>query len=439
LQVVVVPRRSVITKKQGMKFMYMQIRTQTLSRYAGIRGVRAVLLFLGMSVFLFACGDDDDKKTVGPLFTVVVDESYTVDGDNWIFVTDLSGDVLDTKSYAPGQTITFSSTNEADKVNVTIFQGHDTGNLKELSFRTYTNLDRGDSLKLSVTVATPPTSSPGEATIEISNYSDADNVPSTLLFSNTQGWNNSATAGVLDAVVTLPKSPADVLVSGYRSGVPVYSWANALMADDIVEKDFTAFDAYPEQIKLDYPGVTSGSIVGYYPSNSTPYFFSNSSQLDQTTFKTNTPTLGYLDGFDHYQTYVFNQNDAGTVSYYKTGSVNTSIAIPAFTFSLTNGDIKNFAFNFSEEYTYFDAQWQYLEDTNWIHWNIESEPGQFSGVTSIPTEIRSLYPQLDFNKLEYFGCTLIKFLDGRKYQDAVPLTTSQTPDHSEYYNFNPTF
>lgn len=419
--------------------MYTQIRTQVFSRYASVRGTRALLLFLGMTVFLFACSDDDDKKTAAPLLTVVVDESYVVDGDNWIFVTDLSGDVLDTKPYATGQTVTLSTTNEADKINVTIFQGHDTGNLKELSFHTYTNLNRGDSLKLSITVATPPTSSPGEATIEISNYSDADNVPNSLVFSNTQGWNNSATAGVLDAVVTLPQSPADVLVSGYRSGVPVYSWANALVPDDLVEKDYAVFDAYPKQIKLDYPGITSGSITGYYAGNTTPYFFSNSSQLDQTTFKTNTPTLGYLDGFDRYQTYVFNQNDAGTVSYYKTGSVNTSIAIPVFTFSLTNDDIKNFSFNFSEDYTYFDAQWQYVQESNWVHWNIESEPGQFSGVTSIPTEIRSLYPQLDFSKLEYFGCTLTNFLDGREYHDAVPYAKNQTPDQVEYYNFNPTF
>jgi hypothetical protein len=439
LQVVVSHDEEPSPKKQEMKSMYTQIRTQVFSRYLNARGMRAFLLFFGMGVFLFSCNDDEGKKTAGPLLTVVVDESYTVDGDNWIFVTDLSGEVLDTKSYATGQTVTFSATNEADKINVTIFQGHDAGNLKELSFRTYTNLDRGDSLKLSLTATTPPTSSPGEATIEISNYSDADNVPSSLLFSNTQGWSNSATAGVLDAVVTLPQSPADVLVSGYRSGVPVYSWVSALMTDDVVQRDFAAFDAYPKQIKLDYPGLTSGSIVGYYAGSPTPYFLSNSSQLDLTTFKTNAPTLGYLEGFDHYQTYVLNQNDAGSVSYYKTGSVNTSIAIPAFTFSLTNGDIKNFSFNFSEEYTYFDAQWQYQEDTNWIHWNIESEPGQFSGVTSIPAEIRSLYPQLDFSKLEYFGCTLIKFLDGRKYHDAVPYTTNQTPTSSELYNFNPTF
>jgi len=419
--------------------MYTQICTPVFSRYPSVRGVRTVLLVLGMSIFLFACNDDDDKKIDAPLLTVVVDESYTVDGDNWIFVTDLSGDVLDTKSYATGQTVTFNSSNEADKINVTIFQGHDSGNLKELSFRTYTNLDRGDSLTLRLTVTTPPASSPGEATIEITNYSDADNVPSSLVFSNTQGWNNSATAGVLDAVVTLPQSPADVLVSGYRSGVPVYNWVTALVTDDVVARDYATFDAFPKQIKLDYPGVTSGSMVGYYAGSTTPYFFSNSTQLDLTTFKTDAPTLGYLEGFDHYQTYVFNQNDAGTVSYYKTGSVNTSIAIPAFTFSLTNGDIKNFAFNFSEEYTYFDAQWQYQEDVNWVHWNIESEPGQFSGVTSIPTEIRSLYPQLDFSKLEYFGCTLTKFLDGRNYFDAVPRTSNQTPDHVEYYTFNPTF
>ncbi|HEY5751363.1 MAG TPA: hypothetical protein VIU12_35115 [Chryseolinea sp.] len=391
-----------------------------------------------MSIFLFACKDDEDQKIPAPLLTVVVDESYTVDGDNWIFVTDLTGDVLDTKSYATGQTVTFSSTKDVDKINVTIFQGHDAGNLKELSFHTYTNLDAGDSLKLSLTVTTPPTSSPGEATIEISNYSDGDNVPASLLFSNTYGWSNAATGGVADVLVTLPQSPADVLVSGYRSGAPVYSWVNALITDDIAEKDFAAFDAFPKQLKLDYPGVTSGYIVGYYAGKATPYYFNNSAQLDQTTFQTNTPTLGYLEGFDRYQTYVFNQNDAGTVSYYKTGSVNTSIAIPAFTFSLTNGDIKNFSFNFSEAYTYFDAQWQYQEDTNWVHWNIESEPGQISGVTSIPAEIRSLYPQLDFSKLEYFGCTFTKFLDGRKYRDAVPLTTNQAPTSLELYNFNPT-
>ena len=118
--------------------------------------------------------------------------------------------------------------------------------------------------------------------------------------------------------------------------------------------------------------------------------------------------------------------------------MNTSIAIPAFTFSLTSPEIKTFSFNFSEEYTYYDAQWQYQEGTNWVHWNIESEPGQISGVTSIPTEIRSLYPQLDFSKLEYFGCTFTKFLDGRKYRDAVPLKNIQMPAISEVYNFNPT-
>jgi hypothetical protein len=420
-----------------MKFMYTPIRTPALSNDHRARGTRAFFLFSIASVFLFSCNGDDDKKTAVPLLTVVVDESYTVDGDNWIFVTDLSGDVLDTKSYATGQTITFNSTKDADKINVTIFQGHDAGNLKELSFRTYTNLDRGDSLKLNLTISTPPNAI-GDATIELSNYGDGDNVPASLLFSNTFGWSSSATGGVADVVVTLPQSPADVLVTGYRSGVPVYSWVNALATDDIAEKDFSTFDAFPRQFKLDYPGVSSGYVVGFYAGNATPYYFNNSSQLDQSAFKTNTPTLGYLEGFDHYQTYVFNQNDNGTVNYYKTGSVNTSIVIPAFTFSLTTPDIKNFSFNFSEDYTYFDAQWQYQEDANWVHWNIESEPGQFSGVTSIPPEIRSLYPQLDFSKLEYFGCTFAKFLDGRKYRDAVPLAANQVPTSVEVYNFNPT-
>jgi len=401
-------------------------------------GAGLLLLFVTGMVLTSCNKDDENGNTPGDLLTVEVDTSYHVDGDNWIFVTDLTGDVLDAESYTPGQTVTFNATKDADKINVTIFQGHDAGSLKELAFRTYTNLDRGTKLKLSATV-NRSVSTAGEAVIEISGYSADDKLPGSLMFSNVYGWQSSTTNGVSDVSVTLPQSPSTVLIAGYRSGVPVYSWVEGLSLDDTVTRVFTDFDAFPKQIQLNYPGVSNGSITGYYNGSNTPYFMSNTYQLDNTPFKTSTPTLGYLEGFDRYQTYVYSQNDAGSVSYFKTGSVNTSISIPAFTYTVSNNAIKGFAFAFSETYDYYDAQWQYFQDTNWIHWDVLSAPGTFTGVTSIPQEIRSLYPQLDFSKLVYSGCTLTQFKDGRKYVDIVPMSTNESPVNVEYYNFNPAF
>src|SRR5689334_15304668 len=107
----------------------------------------AALLLLSCAVFLSGCHNDDDEPT-GPqdILTVQVDALYAISGDTWIFAADENGELLDTKPYAAGQTVSLSTSKRPDKINVTFFRYNKTGYGTDISFNTWVGVATGTTL-----------------------------------------------------------------------------------------------------------------------------------------------------------------------------------------------------------------------------------------------------------------------------------------------------
>ncbi|HEY5746529.1 MAG TPA: hypothetical protein VIU12_10660 [Chryseolinea sp.] len=376
-------------------------------------------------VFLSACHEDQPASRT--IFTLQVDEDYFFVGDSWIFATDQNGEVLDAKSYSKGQTITLSTNKTVDKVNITFFNSL-TGTT---SFNTYAGYPTGASLRLSAPLPDGEPKS-GAAAFNILNY-DASGL---LEFSN--GYRTDAkgviAGNAFKVNLSFYNTPSDMLITGYRADVPVYNWAKGLKDGDVVDRDFTAdFEAFPHQVKLDFEGSNTAYVYARSAGQATYLKLIDTNQLGIR--RTDHPVIGYIDGFDVYQTWVQNMKPGGSVTYFKTGAPTLSFTMPSFTFSLTSREIQNLSFDFSEDYTYYSSLWYYTG--TW--WGITAPPGTTVTQFSIPTEIATKYPDIDASKFKFSGVHFTKVLDGGSYLDAVQGSLAQPPANQEYYIFTPEF
>jgi hypothetical protein len=377
------------------------------------------LLFLSCAVFLSGCHSDDDEPT-GPqnILTVEVDALYGIAGDTWIFATDENGELLDAKPYAAGQTVSLSTSKRSDKINVTFFRYNKGDFGTDISFNTWVGVATGTTLHF-VAPAVPsgdPNPQSVDATIKVSNY--ASNT-AMLGISYGEGYalSGSLLSGNLEIDLSFYDAPADILLYGWRSDVPVYNWAMATKANDVVQRDFnTDFTPYPHQVKLNFEGKNLATVSGYDAKKSRMISLMDTYWLSPSDH----PTIGYLDGYDFYQLWVMNSKPNGSTNYYQKGAIDFSFEIPTYTFSLTNSDMQNFSFNFSHAYTYRSINWQYTNGTEYTWWTVNAASGQSVKGLSIPPEIAAKYPQLDMNKFTYSYISFNENLKGPSYLDFMP-------------------
>jgi len=392
-------------------------------------------LALATSLFFVACDNGDDPTTSNALLTLEVDASYTDGIDNWIFISDMSGELLDVKPFSKGQTITLSSAKAVDKLNVTFFQVTDLYGVKQLLFRSFTQIDRNTTLKLNLPDV-PEQNTGGTIArmeIQIANYED---VTGTLQFSGSHGSTYSDANGTRTFKFLANQTPSDILISGYRSESPVYSWANGTKENVPVMQDFSQFTEYPKLIHLDFPGVNSGYIAAYNDALGDPYPLCDTRRLESDA--PDHPVLGYMDGFKRYDLFIKNVTASGTVQYSRSGSVvNANITMPTYTFAAKSKSLNNFSFDFSLDYTYFYAGWEYEMDDNKITWFVYSLD-DFAVASSFPPDIVAKYPQLDFSKLKYSSCNFFQRLDQVRYPDMVTgLVVPRKNFSFEYYYIAP--
>ncbi|AYB31289.1 hypothetical protein [Chryseolinea soli] len=396
---------------------------------------RTHALALAISLFFVACDSGDDAANSFALLTLEVDASYTEGIDNWIFISDPAGELLDVKQFSKGETITLSAAKDVDKFNVTFFQVTDLYDVKQLLFRTFTQIDRNTTLKLDLPDV-PEQNTGGTIArmkIQIANYEDATG---TLQFSGSHGSTYSDASGTRTFEFLAKQTPSDILISGYRLGSPVYSWAKGTQENVLVMQDFSDFTEYPKLIHLDFPGVNSGYITAYNDDLSDPYPLCDTrrSELDAPDH----PVLGYMDGFHRYEMFVKNVTASGTVQYNRSGSVvNTDFTMPTYSFTAKSKALNDFAFDFSLDYTYFYAGWEYETGDNKVIWFVYSL-ADFAVASSFPSEIVAKYPQLDFSKLKYSSCNFFQRLDQVRYPDVVTgLVVPRKNFSSEYYYIAP--
>lgn len=388
---------------------------------------RSLLFVLCITFLLFGCHKDDDVTGPHTILTLQVDAEYPLYTDTWIFATNDGGEVLDVKSYTAGETVTLTSANAGDKINVTFFNHRETPS-KTSYFVTYADVPAGTELHLAASSSSSPELGPCTAKFKISNYSYST---TSLDFSNTGSGTGTAAGGVLDMDFSF-YGPSDILISGYCKGVPVFNWARGVKNGDVVTRDFDAdFATFPHQRKLDFSGKNRGFVYGVdadggYRSVLDTYLLSG-------IYKTDQPILGYIDGFDSYDMTVISDKSNGSISYHNTGEPDLTFTMPnAFSFSLRSNGMQDLSFNFSEDYTYYYSIWTYTQDSESIKWFFYGPAGVSVKGMSMPSEIAAKYPQVNVSKFTHASIDFIKIVEGGSYLESILGATSDHKTRKEY-------
>jgi len=380
------------------------------------------------AVLMSACQHDDDEATDPQnLLTFQVDADATVGDEGWIFATDETGKVLDVSTFTAGSTTTLVGTSHVSEFNVTVltvekivFSGGTT-EFATYKLGTYTKLQPGATLHQKADADPSQPTSYYSATFNVANMNALQDA---ISFSNGYGSNFGGiiddSGGKYNARLNLAGSaPSDVLLWGFRGTEPAYAWAKGVKQSDVINLDFTKdFATMPHLTQLNFPGMNKATIDGLKASTGKTY------RLMDTHLLTNAsdsyqPTIGYIDGFDSYQTMIWNRRANGIVLYSKVGTVNIPASLPTFTFSAIKSDLRDFAFNFSEDYTYYIASWKYTSAYQTTFWSVIGPPNTTAKGLALPDEITAKYPDIDMSKAVYFGVNYAKILSGGSYAELM--------------------
>ena len=398
---------------------------------------RIVALFVIFCAFVVvvAC-DSSDGESAGPqvLLTLQIDAEHNLEGDNWIFASDENGAVLDVKPYSAGQTVTLSGVDETDKVTITFFQSGTNTDGDYPFIETYTDIAKGTTLHLEANPTTPP----DKVTFKISGVS---NLAGDLLTGFSSGYSSGLdgvqSGDLLNEVVSLYDAtfPCDILVSGYRSDVPVYNWAKGVHVGDVISRNFaTDFTPFPHQTTLDLVGKYGVSVSGIDLKRSLAIELIQTYWLSSQVV--NKPVVGYIDGFDAYAVRARGIKENGKVIYSQIGDVpNFSFTLPDFTLSVTNENMAGFAFNFSQDYTYYRASWGVSTATSNRLWDVIAPAGRSPKNLILPDEIKTKYPEFDQTKLAYLYLNLVHVVKGQPYPETMPGMPGVKFGESEHYNY----
>ena len=181
-----------------------------------------------LSLLLVTCKNDDDPApTPNPTITLLTfkqDASTpTANTDDWIFVTDESGTLLDIKQFEAGQAITLTSnkTTASEKINVTIFQYSKATN-ELMAFNSYLGIASNQSWtaykKVATTTLFPPIA--GTFTINVNNYPSGFSYFYVTTNDLGLGGNGPVSSSQYDLLST---EPTKITVSSYRNNIPVYT------------------------------------------------------------------------------------------------------------------------------------------------------------------------------------------------------------------------
>jgi hypothetical protein len=402
--------------------------------------VAALFFTLPVLFLLTACHDDEgDLSTPETILTVEIEHGAYAGFASWVFATSDDGNVLDVKPItAADQIVTLSSVKRVSKIHVTFFKRFAIGTMGYSIFSTYAAIAKGTT----VTLQAPQPSLPvmGVASFEISNYMEEWD---TLNFSNSEGrkFKNAPLQNELSVDISLRQAPGDVLMAGYRSGVPVYSWARDVQGGDLVTRDFlNDFEPFPHQLKLDFEGANVGSVTGIDASNGAQTWLVNSVSLIGTQWGSAHPVIGYVDGFDAYETIVWNSKTTGLVEYHKIGKPNLSFSIPPVTCLIHNEHLSNFSFTLSQPHTYYNANWIYPDGEEYIAWDFTGPAGQSMKWPVVPDMIDAKYRGLDPDRFVLNFISFTQMIGGKwtTYPEAVPgIFRHSAKDEQEYYVYYP--
>src|SRR5688572_3620924 len=389
-----------------------------------------LLCLICASTYLSACSDDNDDEVPQTLLTLDPQTISNHWSDHWVYATDAHGNILDVKKTVGREQLSLSSLRKVDKFNLNIISGSvGTNGMTYLHMQSYADVETGSTFDVRYGTGGLTLRDPGSVAFKINGYEGPEH---GIMFTNRGyylDYEEKIEGGSFNANIQMCQLPTDVLLTTYRDGVPVYAKFAGVKDGDFLELDMNQnFKPFEHQRKLDFKGYSnSGWVLGAYLDDNRkfPGFHFNlidSYRLNGTKDETDQPVIGYIDGFDTYRMYVSNFQPSGYVSYWKQGQIEDTFAsfdMPTFTYRTLNTDLRHFAFQFSEEFTYYAAYFSSESAIATMDWAIHAPQGKKVKIGNIPNEILAAYPMIRPEAFEYSGCSLTKVITGDSYKESI--------------------
>jgi hypothetical protein len=350
------------------------------------------------------------------ILVLQVDASYiTAKTDNWVLIHDVDGKLLEYKAFETGNIITIETEKEiqGNKVNITLFEYFNNDTISTHILESYLGNELGQEWVLRKKTFPPLFTGNivGEVTFNVSGIPSG----STYEFSNKNqivffngGWSGTR----LNADCPLYDNGPDYLFyMADGTETPKYKFFKNVKDKDVFNIHYNDLNFFDKTVKVDFPLVKARNIefgVNTYDANSPGYWngftlSSNFSNLYSDFDMRKSLTLGYLDTFSLYNTYVNIGHDSIIYRYGKLGAKPDSIGFSfGAKFKLKDKSFTNFDFELDRPFSKRMSYWYYRDlASNPINHIIERvyAPSQTQQkMSEWPAEFTTKYPTLSLNK-----------------------------------------
>jgi hypothetical protein len=418
---------------------------QTSMKKSPSFSLKVCLTTIWLSLLLVTCKNEDDT-TPNPTITLLTFKqdvsTPTANTDDWIFVTDESGTLLDIKQFEAGQVITLTSnkTTTSGKINVTIFN-YSNATSELMAFNSYLGISSNQSWtaykKLAATTVFPPIV--GTFTINVNNYPSG--FPYFYVTTNHVGLSGNGPVSSSQYAL-LSSEPTKIMISSYRNNIPVYTNLIVSVGNTYTLDFLTDFKPMEHVLSYDMADATFYSVdISAFDEPATlnspqGYTIANYALTSNPTAPGNLVT-GWPDGFNAYKTRVLIMYPNVFKLYYKfgAGAAATPFA-DNITSSVTNPDYRNFSFSSAGDYQMRTGIWTNKTGDPAIHWTFHSPPNGIQRFSDLPPELTAKYPVLGTTTLFLDQNGFTRYLDGFTYEDYIQSTmnvnTATKPFPTEY-------
>jgi hypothetical protein len=391
---------------------------------------KPITLIFSAFILLFACDEEKDENKGFSVLTVDVEMNALQRGDmKWIYISEPGGRILDSDIVHVG-TFTLNAEVIPETVDVTIYSIVEFGGFKQHSLITIREVAANQTFHFRKPNAATGNVISGVANFEISNcdpFEPVNNFVASAGSSNGFSFPPFITInnGVARGSVRLFTELADVLFVARRDQQRVYTWAQNVGPNSVIKLDLDNFT--PIDYRLSLPqNFTSGFVAGY-KQNLKFHIGSIGYELGYPG-----PTLGYIDGFDYYETFAGIYQAAYHVNYFKMGSRPSSIVFPLHKGKVVNSSISNFDYFSETSHDYYAANFSGTSQP--ISWEVIGPSPDFK-ITFLPKELRESFPSFDLSQLFNHHAESRIYVDGYGYRNFVDsyLDRSKAPKFYEFY------
>ena len=419
--------------------------------------MKTLAILLGICMIIFACKDDEPGVEV---FTVEIIDGYLPQpADNWIIVSNSSGELLDYQLLQPGiftlQAVELPSDN---LLNISLLnRGTSNPNINFFSMTTYTGIPAGETWVLAPLPEIDSDPNPGEANVQITNLPPIEtlNVTFSKLWEgrfNTQGTvidNGTTSEGSF--VLPLSEAQTDILISVnpqyLDESIPPdfeskYYWLSDLTDGQQINLEFpTDFFSYDQQFEIEVPDANTQVLLDVYgfedldATYGTGFVFTSSLAI----YPINKIGAFFNDGFNHYETVMTVNNNNGSYTYKKVGDppAPEDLNARSLDFQIQNSSFNSFAFSASPEFQIVESGWVNQVDNNGVlntlSWTVFSERSMvnYPVLVNFPEELVQDNPALDTDNLDNTFNRFIYNIDNRTYEDFVDKSIVEPRVHKQ--------